>query len=50
MFVGIFSYLHETLEDYLRIYGDISVTMGTIYDYDNDGLWEGVTNSTRYRN
>lgn len=47
IFPGIYNYVHELILDYKKRYGDLSVTFGTVYDYDNDGLWEGVTNETQ---
>ncbi|XP_053394488.1 uncharacterized protein LOC123525750 isoform X2 [Mercenaria mercenaria] len=45
---GIWKYLFELLTDYKTRYGNISFTVGTIYDYNNDGLWEGIISETRY--
>ncbi|XP_060581540.1 uncharacterized protein LOC132738125 isoform X2 [Ruditapes philippinarum] len=45
---GIWTYLLKLLSDYKSLYGEISLTVGTIYDYNNDGLWEGLINETRY--
>jgi len=47
-FTGIYSFVHELINVYLNLYGDLSVTMGTIYDYNNDGLFENVTDETKY--
>lgn len=44
---GVWKYLFELLADYKTLYGDISLTVGTAYDYNNDALWEGTISETR---
>lgn len=45
---GIWKFFFEILASYKTRYGDISLTVGTVYDYNDDGLWEGIINETRY--
>lgn len=44
---GIYSFVHELVADYVKSFGAVQVTMGTIYDYNDDGLWEAITNDTK---
>ncbi|WAR23185.1 PDE-like protein [Mya arenaria] len=45
---GIYTFIHKLIADYDDRYGEISVSVGTVFDYNNDGLWEGIINETEY--
>ncbi|KAK3577563.1 hypothetical protein CHS0354_026532, partial [Potamilus streckersoni] len=45
---GSWRYLWELAADYVKTFDNISVTVGPVYDYNHDGLWEGITNKTRF--
>ena len=45
--IGVWKFVNELISDYVTIHGVLSVTTGAIYDYNNDGLWEGILNDTR---
>ena len=40
--------MNELVREYISVHDTISITTGAIYDYNNDGLWEGIVNETRY--
>ncbi|XP_052776109.1 uncharacterized protein LOC128213996 [Mya arenaria] len=47
-YAGIYTFIHKLIADYDDRYGEISVSVGTVFDYNNDGLWEGIINETEY--
>ena len=40
--------MNELVREYISVHDTISITTGAIYDYNNNGLWEGIVNETRY--
>ena len=46
-FTGIWKFINELVSDYVSSYGTVSVTTGAVFDYNNDGLGEGLINETR---
>ncbi|KAL4236876.1 ectonucleotide pyrophosphatase phosphodiesterase [Mactra antiquata] len=47
-YTGVWKYMFTLLQDYTNLYGNVSITSGPIYDYNNDGLYEDLNNKTRY--
>ncbi|XP_062607940.1 uncharacterized protein LOC134269752 isoform X1 [Saccostrea cucullata] len=45
---GIWAYLWRILSDFAGQPGDLSVTVGPAFDYNKDGLYEGLTAQTKY--
>ncbi|OWF35917.1 Ectonucleotide pyrophosphatase/phosphodiesterase family member 3 [Mizuhopecten yessoensis] len=45
---GIWRYVWTLISDYNRQSQGIQVTAGPVFDHNSDGLWEGITNSTRF--
>jgi len=43
----VLGFVDDLIADYAGRYGKVSVTSGAIYDYNNDGLFEGVNTKTR---
>jgi len=43
----VLGFVDDLIADYAGRYGKISVTAGAIYDYNNNGLFEGVNTKTR---
>ncbi|KAK7482275.1 hypothetical protein BaRGS_00026518 [Batillaria attramentaria] len=44
---GVWKDLQHLLVDYNSRYGDLSVTVGPVYDYSSTSKWQGLTNNTR---
>ncbi|XP_056017946.1 uncharacterized protein LOC125670329 isoform X2 [Ostrea edulis] len=45
---GIWTYLWRIVSDFARQRGDLAVTLGPAFDYNEDGLYEGITPQTQY--
>ena len=44
---GIWTYMWRILSDFARQPGDLGVTLGPAFDYNEDGLYEGITAQTK---
>ncbi|XP_078319808.1 uncharacterized protein LOC111119482 isoform X2 [Crassostrea virginica] len=45
---GIWTYMWRILSDFARQPGDLGVTLGPAFDYNEDGLHEGITAQTKF--
>ncbi|KAH3831572.1 uncharacterized protein LOC127876504 isoform X2 [Dreissena polymorpha] len=45
---GLWTFVVKLLADYSHLYGDISLTLGAIFDHDYNGLWENLSNKTNF--
>lgn len=44
---GIWTYLWRIISDFSGQPGDLSVTLGPAFDYNQDGLYEGIIDQTK---